>query len=161
APHYIRAFDAIDSSRRFRLVFNWSATLLGPIWLSARRLWLLFWLATILEAFAVTVIATSVWSDLGADQLGRAERLRQTIEQRQQEADAAQAKGLPEASQLQALVTALQTAAENAESAGRAAAAQKWTLLSFGIAVLLAGRIGLGLLANRAFYRSFISWRAN
>src|SRR5262249_3549926 len=69
--YYVRNFSRIDNAAGFTWTVNWAAAGGGPIWMAARRLWVLFWLFLVIETFAVVQVSTGLWADLGAEQFAR------------------------------------------------------------------------------------------
>ena len=76
--YYERQFRRFDEAVDFAWTFNLSAAIFGPVWMAARRLWVLFWIFALLETFAVVQLTSGVWADLGAEEFARAQKLTAT-----------------------------------------------------------------------------------
>lgn len=159
--YYTRAFRQIRGHAGFVLSFNLVAALLGPVWMAARGIRDLFWLALILEIIAVTMIAVGASGNLGFEQQARAERLTKQAEVRNAEAVTAAAAGDENAAGLKASADGLLKAAEGARKQAAAANARGFRVTISGAVLLIFAKLLSGLLANRALERRFARWRAD
>jgi Protein of unknown function (DUF2628) len=93
--YYEKQFRRFEEVVDFAWTFNWAAALLGPVWMAARGLWVLFWIFALLETFAIVQLSSGVWADLGAAELARSERLAATAKQRLEESRQPAVAGTP------------------------------------------------------------------
>ncbi len=68
--YYADKFERMRQQGPTGLSFNWAATLGGPIWTGARRLWWLFWCVTIGDVLGLTIAARAVWGETFDDSPG-------------------------------------------------------------------------------------------
>ena len=161
ADYYTAQFDRLDESTRLTFNFNTLAALLGPIWWSARNLWLFFWIFLFLECLAFVQIARGLFAELGHEEFARAERLANMAELRHTEAQEAAASGADNAAVLTESALALESASQKALSVAEHAAAQAPFITALGIVLIVALKMTQGLIANRLLKNRFQEWRAN
>ena len=159
--YYWHQFVEIGKAVRFHLSFNFIAALLGPIWFAARGLWHWFIPFLLLEAFAATQIALGLFSDLGAEQRARAEKITQTLETRREQLAQAVAENADNVDGLKRVVTALENAVSGAMNDAAAQEALRLQLLLFGLLVMLILKVGQGVVGNWALERQFTRWRSD
>ena len=78
--YYAAEFTKIQSTSKLVWSFNWGAALTGPLWAGARGLWGIFCFLAILELVALVPLGQGLWSDLGADERVRLEKLERSHE---------------------------------------------------------------------------------
>ena len=161
ADYYCREFDRIDNAAGYVRTFNAMAALLGPVWWSARNLWLSFWIFLVLETIAFVQICRGFFADLGYEEFARAERLAGFAIKRSQEAADALASGAKNASSLLESANALETASVKALEQAEQAAAQGPILIAVGLSLLLFAKSVQAMYANFALKDRFQQWRAN
>ncbi|MGF7159568.1 glycine betaine/proline transport system permease protein [Rhodoligotrophos appendicifer] len=159
--YYRRQFDRIGHARGGVWSFNVSAALLGPVWMAARGLRLLFWLAFFLEAIGIVQLAMGLAGNLGADQAARADRLELQAARRDAEAKEAIRTGQSYAEGLARSAVALKEAAARARSQAEAATAQGSVHVTLGIGVIILAKLIEGFLANHGLERRFRRWRSD
>jgi glycine betaine/proline transport system permease protein len=159
--YYGRQFERIEKSDGFTWTFNWSAALLGPLWMGARGLPALFWASFFAEMAALVQIGFGLFGNLGYEETARASRLRDHAAARFADAEQAFAEGASHTEKLLESAKAIAAAAEKAELAAVAAAGAASTHLVIGIVLLFAVKIGEGVLANWLLERRFMRWRSN
>ncbi|MEE2610698.1 MAG: hypothetical protein VYB24_00750, partial [Pseudomonadota bacterium] len=91
--YYVREFNKIQSTSRFGLSFNWGSALAGPVWAGARGLWGLFCCLAILELLMLVPLGQGLWSDLGAEERTRVEKLEHNYDRMLNKAQKAKDKG--------------------------------------------------------------------
>lgn len=160
-PYYHRVFARISETRGFALVFNPWAAILGPVWLGCRALWGAFWLAFVVEMFAVVLLGIGLFGDLGGTAIARADRLALQAAERLAAAEIAIAEGnsLGESMKRSAESIAAAAAKAREDAAGERARAPLFILagtLIFACVHGACGAIGNALLAGR-----FRAWRGN
>lgn len=161
APYYERQLQRLDEVVNFAWTFNWAAAIFGPLWMAARRLWVLFWIFALCETFAVVQLSVGLWADLGAQDLVRAERLAATAAQRREEARAPANIGTPAQNALEESAKALDAASQAARRNAEAIAATRPRLIVIGLGFLLLLKLAEGFIANWAFCRRFAEWRSD
>ena len=161
AAHYEKQLARLEDAVDFAWTFNWAAALFGPVWMAARRLWVLFWIFALLETFAVVQISSGLWADLGADEFARAQKLAATAAQRLEESHQPAVAGTSTQSALEESAKALEGASRTSLRTAQSIAATRPRLIAVGIGLLLALKLAEGVLANWAFCRRFAAWRAN
>jgi glycine betaine/proline transport system permease protein len=159
--YYEGQFKRLDDAVDFAWTFNGAAALFGPVWMAARRLWVLFWIFALIETFAVVQLSSGLWADLGAEELARAERLAATAAQRLVESHDPANAGTSTQSALEESAKALEAAARTARRNAEAIAAKRPRLIAVGLGLLLALRFLEASIANWAFCRRFAEWRGN
>jgi glycine betaine/proline transport system permease protein len=159
--YYERQFGRLDDAVDFAWTFNWAAAIFGPVWMAARRLWVLFWIFALIETFAVVEVSSGLWANLGAAEFARAQQLAATAAQRADEARAPANQGSGTQAALEESAKALQAASQAAARNGAAIAATRPRLLAIGLGLLLLLKFIEGSVANWAFCRRFAEWRSN
>ncbi len=162
AAYYTAAFGRIEATNSHAWTWNWAAAIFGPLWAAWRGLWGFFWTFMLLELFALVQIGRGLWSDLGAEQLARYEKLSGIIAQRTADAKTALAAGDQAAAQTAlAIAENLKRAAADSKLAADGAHTQALAVLLAGIGLLLVVKAIEGLYANHAYERQYLRWRAD
>ena len=91
--YYAKAFKRIQSSDKHIWSFNPASMIFGPVWATARGLWGLFWVFSVLELFVIVILGQGLWGDLGSDKFARADRLQTNYERMLDRVENARAKG--------------------------------------------------------------------
>lgn len=110
--YYARAFNRIAETRGLMMLFNGWAALLGPVWLGSRALWGAFWLAFIVELFAVVLAGVGLFGDLGSRSVERADCLAQQAAERMAAAELAITEGKSLGERMQRSAEAVAQASE-------------------------------------------------
>ena len=160
--YYAERFVRIQSARRPVWSFNWAAALAGPIWAGARGMWGILCVLAILELLAFVPLGQGLWSDLGAKDRARVEKLERNHERMLGKVQKATDEGKTDRA------ASLQKNAENL--AGAIVKAKERLAEAEGAATLLisAGLIGLllvkffeGAWANHVYEKRYSRWRAD
>ena len=157
---YNAAFVRIAARGPKALSFNAAAALIGPILLAVRGLWLWFVVAAIIEVYAIIQMVRGTFTNLGADQIARAESLRNRASELAEQAAAAVEEG--KTSLAESLTTRgerMQAGVDDAMARAADAQAQSGTLLLTGILAFLGLRVLLGLFTNHLYFRQFSKWQ--
>ncbi len=163
ADYYVREFKRIQASKSgYCWTFNISSATFGPLWATARGLWGLFWVFSLLEMVFLVMLGLGLWGDLGADQFARAERMQGNYEKMMARVEAARQKGDEEG------VAAFQRRAENlakardkARAQGEESRAGGTRFLIIAIVALILLKIFEGWVANIAYERQYSRWRGD
>ena len=92
--YYIREFKRIQASKHgFCWTFNLGSAVFGPLWATARGLWGLFWIFSVLEMVLLVMLGLGLWGELGIDKFNRADRLQVNYERMLERVEAAREKG--------------------------------------------------------------------
>ncbi|GHD20858.1 ABC transporter permease [Tianweitania populi] len=160
-PYYRRAFKTIGERKGYVPSFNVAAFLLGPIWLSGRRIWSAFWPFLIADLLAVVIIAYALSGGDSVDLAARANQLEDLAARRQVEAQDASAQNAASnlAKSLSRSATALQQAAADARETAEQAQADTWLFTAMGVGLLAASRLLQGAFSNHLAERRFRAWR--
>ena len=160
--YYVREFKRIQSSNGFCWTFNLGSTLFGPLWATARGLWGLFWIFSVLEMVLLVMLGQGLWGDLGSEKFERADRMQVNYERMLDRVEAAREKGDEEG------VASFQSRAENLARARDKALAEGEEIKAGGTRLLITAIVGLiilklfeGLIANFAYERQYSRWRAD
>lgn len=160
-PYYTRVFARIAQTKGFAILFNLWAAILGPIWLGCRALWGAFWLAFVIEMFAVVLVGIGLFGDLGGPAIMRADRLTQQAVERMTAAEAALAAGNTLGDSMKRSAEAIATAAAKARDQADAERAKAPLLILSGALLIAAVHGACGALANALLARRFRRWRGN
>lgn len=158
---YARVFDRIGQGSGWAASFNPAALALGPLWLGARALWLAFWLAFVVEVFAVVLIGIGTLGDLGSADIARADRLAQQAADRMEAAQKAEDEGSTLAASMRKSAEAIAAAAETARAAADASRGQATLFVVLGAALLAAGRVLAGLGGDALLAWRYRQWRSD
>lgn len=159
APYYARAFARIEQTKGFAVVYNLWAAILGPVWLGCRALWGAFWLAFVVEMFAVVLVGIGLFGDLGGSVIARADRLTQQAAERMAAAEAALANGNTLGESMKRSAEAIAAAAEKARDQAEAERAKAPLLILAGASLIACLHFACGALANAVLARRFRQWR--
>lgn len=161
AGYYVKAFVRIAGTRGLAVIPNPAAMIAGPVWLGARALWGAFWLAFLLEMFALVLVGIGTLGDLGGTAIAKANRLEQQAADRLQAAEAAIAGGNSLGDSMKASAEAIALAAERARTEADAERARAPVFVAGGGGLLLAVHLACGLFGNAILARRFRRWRGN
>ena len=161
SAYYLVNFDRLIGNPGYSWTFNWTAALLGPVWLASRQLWNLFWVFLFLELLAVVQIARGIWADLGIEQFERGQRLAKTAALRLEEAQSAASSGAANAGNLMDSAQSLERAAEAAIGLAQMQANTAPWLIVGGVLFLLVVKILAGSYGNWALFKRFTRWQAD
>ncbi len=161
--YYVREFKRIQSSKSgYCWTFNISAAAFGPLWATARGLWGLFWVFSLLEMVFLVMLGSGLWGELGADKFERAERMQANYEKMMSRAESARDKGDEEG------VASFERRAENLAKARDKALAEGEAVKAGGTRLLIIAIVGLvllkifeGWIANIAYERQYSRWRGD
>ncbi len=161
--YYAAEFKRIQkSSSGYCWTFNLGAAAFGPLWATARGLWGLFWIFSVLELVVIVMIGQGLWGDLGSDKFTRADRLQTNYERMIERVDKATASGDEQgAESFQKRADSLAAARDKAIAEGEQAQAGKQRLLIVGIVLLAIVKLFEGLAANIAYERHYTRWRTD
>ena len=161
AAHYARAFHTIhDTQGGVPRVFNTAAALFGPLWAASRGAWGFFWGFLILEIIAWVQIGRGTWGELGAADLEQAARQRDRAQDFLDRAAEAVAAG-EDGSRFATLGNNLMRAADLSTASADAATADAFSILIFGLVLLLILRLVQGVWADIAYERQYTKWRVD
>ena len=161
--YYIREFKRIQASKHgFCWTFNLGSAVFGPLWATARGLWGLFWIFSVLEMVLLVMLGLGVWGDLGSDKFTRADRLQVNYERMLERVEAAREKGDEVGVEsFQNRAASLAKARDKARAEGEAIAAGGTRLLVIAIAGLILLKLFEGWVANIAYERQYSRWRGD
>ena len=160
--YYAARFAKIQSGRRPVWSFNWAAALAGPVWAGARGMWGVLCLLAILELLALVPLGQGLWSDLGAAERARAERLEGNLERMLGKVRRAADQGKTErAASLRRNADNLEAAMAKARLEVEAAEGAAAMLVSAGLIGLLLVKLLAGGWANTVYERRYSRWRAD
>lgn len=159
--YYSTEFKKIHSSPKLVVSFNLCAALFGPLWASARHLWVFFWVSALAQIFAVILLGRGLWGELGADKLARVERLSEKSQEMAVKAQAALDSGAANAEALFRNSDNLQKAADRASLAANEAASGALQLALWGGFFLVLIMLIQGFVANFVYENKYSRWRAN
>ncbi|MCY4148638.1 MAG: proline/glycine betaine ABC transporter permease [Gammaproteobacteria bacterium] len=161
--YYAREFGRIqESSNGYCWTFNLASALFGPLWATARGLWGLFWVFSVLEVIVAVMIGLGSWGDLGADQFARAERLAGNYERMMERVESAIEQGDEEGeASFRKRADGLLKAQEKALADAEEVEAGATRILVTGIILLVLVKVFEGLVANIAYERQYTRWRAD
>jgi glycine betaine/proline transport system permease protein len=160
--YYVREFNKIQSTSRFSLSFNWGSALAGPVWAGARGLWGLFCCLAILELLMLVPLGQGLWSDLGAEERTRVEKLEHNYERMLNKAKKAKDKGkTARAAKLQKNADNLNNAMTKAQLRAQKAENTATVLIIAGLIGLLLVKLFEGAWANIIYEKHYSRWRTN
>ena len=161
APYYQREFANIGGSTSWVWSFNWAAMLLGPIWYGMRGLWKWGLPFVMVETFALIQIMRGLFGDLAADADARITGIENTLELRQQQLQAAIAKGSDKIETIKNWITALEGEIANIHlQIKEQQDSAIWVALA-GLLLLLVAKFTQGAAANMLLERRFSEWLSN
>ena len=161
--YYVREFKRIQASQNgYCWTFNLSSMIFGPFWATARGLWGLFWIFSLLEMMLLVMLGQGLWGELGADNFARADRMQTNYERMLERAESAREQGDTEG------VASFEKRAENLLKARDKAIGQGEAARAGGTRVLILATLGLlllklfeGWVANIAYERQYSRWRGD
>ena len=161
--YYTEEFKRVQkSSSGYCWTFNLGAAAFGPLWATARGLWGLFWVFSVLELVVIVMIGQGLWGDLGSDKFARAERLQTNYERMLERVETAKQSGDEEGVEsFQKRAETLAKARDKVIAEGELARAGKTRLLIVGIVLLVLVKLFEGLSANIAYERQYTTWRTD
>ena len=159
---YAERFARIQSARRPVWSFNWAAALAGPVWAGARGMWGILCLLAILELLALVPLGQGLWSDLGAKERTRVEKLERNHQRMLDKVQKASDEGKAErAASLQKNADNLAGAIVKAKAELEAAEGASTLLITAGLVGLLLVKLLEGALANHLYEKRYSRWRAD
>ena len=161
--YYAREFKKVQSSKSgYCWTFNLGSAVFGPLWATARGLWGLFWVFSLLEMVFLVMLGLGVWGDLGADKIARAERLQGNYEKMMTRVENAREQGDEEGvASFEKRAENLAKARDKATAEGEIARAGGTRLLVIAIIGLVLLKIFEGWIANIAYERQYSRWRGD
>ena len=161
--YYVRQFKRIQSSKSgYCWTFNLGSAAFGPLWATARGLWGLFWVFSLLEMVFLVMLGLGLWGELGSDNFARAERMQANYETMIGRAQEAREKGDEEdVASLERRAENLAKARDKAIAQGEVARAGGTRLLVIAIVGLVLLKIFEGWIANIAYERLYSRWRGD
>ena len=160
SDYYQSRFRKIGDSEKTVLTFNWAAAGLGAVWFGMRHLWALFLVFVVLETIAIVQIARGIWGDLGAPILARLEGIEKTLAMRREQLSDAMENAPDKVETFKSAIASLEGAVQSIRLQAEAARNEALALILFGIVLLLAVKLGQGLLANPALRARYVRWRS-
>ena len=158
--YYAERFASIQASHRPVWSFNWAAALAGPVWAGARGMWGILCLLAIFELLALVPLGQGLFSDLGAQERAKVEKLEHNHERMLGKLQKATDAGKTErAASLQKNADNLAGAIARAKSNLEAAEGAATLLISTGIVGLLLVKLFAGAWANHAYEKRYSRWR--
>ena len=159
---YAERFARIQSTRHPVWSFNWAAALAGPVWAGARGMWGILCLLAILELLALVPLGQGLWSDLGAKERARVEKLERNHERMLGKVQKASDEGKTDrAASLQKNADNLAGAIVKAKERLAEAEGAATLLISAGFIGLLLVKLLEGALANHLYEKRYSKWRAD
>ena len=160
--YYAERFARIQSARRPVWSFNWSAALAGPLWAGARGMWGILCLLAILELLALVPLGQGLWSDLGAKERARVEKLERNHERMLGKVQKATDAGKTErAASFRKNAENLAGAIVKAKAKLEAAEGAATMLITAGLIGLLLVKLFEGAWANHVYEKRYSRWRAD
>ena len=161
SAYYRREFVRLANQTGFAFSFNWAATLLGPIWFGARRMWGFFWPFAAVELYGLVMFARGLWGNFGLEDFQRAKNLTALAESRAVEAKQALAENAANAAELERLSQHLMTKADQFKAQADIAAEKGLSIAVIGAVVFFSVKIVQGIIGNWALERRYMKWRAD
>ena len=160
--YYAERFARIQSARRPVWSFNWAAALAGPLWAGARGMWGILCLLAILELLALVPLGQGLWSDLGAKDRARVEKLEHNHERMLGKVQKATDAGKTErAASFQKNAENLAGAIVKARAKLEAAEGSTTLLITAGLVGLLLVKLFEGAWANYVYEKRYSRWRTD
>ena len=160
--YYAERFARIQSAHRPVWSFNWAAALAGPLWAGARGMWGILCLLAILELLALVPLGQGLWSDLGAKERARVEKLERNHERMLGKVQKATDEGKTDrAASLQKNADNLAGAIVKAKEKLAEAEGAATLLISAGLIGLLLVKLFEGAWANHLYEKRYSKWRAD
>ena len=152
----------IQSARRLVWSFNWAAMFAGPLWAGARGMWGILCLLAILELLALVPLGQGLWSDLGAKERARVEKLEGNHERMLGKVRKATDEGKTErAASFQKNADNLAGAIVKAREKLAEAEGAATLLITGGLIGLLLVKLFEGALANHLYEKRYSKWRTD
>ncbi len=160
---YTREFKRIQSSQNgYCWTFNWGSAIFGPLWATARGLWGLFWIFSVVEMVLLVMLGSGLWGDLGGDKFDRADRMQANYERMLERVETAREKGDTEgAESFMGRAEKLAAARDKAIEEGEAIKAGGTQLLIIAVIGLALMKVFEGWIANIAYERQYSRWRGD
>ena len=137
------------------------AAVFGPLWGAWRGAWGFFWTFLVLELFALVQIGRGLWGELGASQLARYDKLVANIAKREEQAKELVAAGdQADADAKLKIAENLKRVAAEVKEQADAAAGEAFNILLIGLVMLAVIKLVEGFVANRAYEKQYLRWRA-
>ena len=160
--YYAERFARIQSARRPVWSFNWAAALAGPVWAGARGMWGILCVLAILELLALVPLGQGLWSDLGAKERARVEKLERNHQRMLDKVQKASDEGKTErAASLRKNAENLAGAIVKAKVKLAEAEGAATLLITAGIVGLLLVKLLEGAVANHLYEKRYSRWRAD
>ena len=161
--YYVREFKRIQSSTTgFCWTFNLGSAVFGPLWATARGLWGLFWIFSLLEMVLLVMLGQGLWGDPGAEKFARADRLQTNYERMMERSDKAKEQGDEEgAASFANRANSLAKARDKAQAEGEALNAGSTRLVIIAAICLAIVKLFEGVIANIAYERQYSRWRGD
>lgn len=161
--YYAREFKRIQASEHgYCWTFNLGSAAFGPLWATARGLWGLFWVFSVLEMVLLVMLGLGLWGDLGSDKFARADRLQVNYERMLERVETAREKGDSEgAESFASRAEKLAAARDKALAEGEAVKAGGTRLLIIAVVGLILLKLFEGWVANIAYERQYSRWRGD
>ena len=160
--YYAERFARIQSAGRPVWTFNWSAAIAGPLWAGARGMWGILCVLAILELLALVPLAQGLWSDLGAQDRAKVEKLERNHERMLGKVQKATDAGKTErAASLQKNAENLAGAIVKAKAKLEAAEGAGTMLITAGLIGLLLVKLFEGAWANHVYEKRYSRWRTD
>ena len=157
--YYAKVFHTIGDSRGFVWTVNRAALVLGPIWFGFRGLWSWMLAFTILETFAMVLIGRGIWADLTQSVAKRIASIEIQLSLRHAQLETAIIDGKSSIEALRRNIEGLEAIIAQARVEMLEIETGRFGLLMTGLALLIAARLGMSVLANPMLVRSFTAWR--
>lgn len=159
--YYSRHFAKIQGTTGFAFSWNTMAAVFGPLWGAWRGAWGFFWTFLVLELFALVQIGRGLWGELGASQLARYDKLVANIAKREEQAKELVAAGdQADADAKLKIAENLKRVAAEVKEQADAAAGEAFNILLIGLVMLAVIKLVEGFVANRAYEKQYLRWRA-
>ena len=160
--YYAERFARLQSAHRPVWSFNWAAALAGPVWAGARGMWGILCLLAFLELLALVPLSQGLWSDLGATQRARVEKLERNHERMLGKVQRASDEGKTDrAASFQKNADNLAGAIVRAKERLAEAEGAATLLISAGLVGLLLVKLFAGAWANHVYEKRYSRWRAD
>lgn len=157
--YYAKVFHTIGDSRGFVWTVNRAALVLGPIWFGFRGLWSWMLAFAILETFAMVLIGRGIWADLTQSVAERIASIEIQLSLRHAQLETAIAEGKSSIDALRRNIEGLEGIIAQARGEMLEIETGRFGLLMTGLALFVAARLVMSVLANPMLARSFMAWR--
>lgn len=159
--YYADIFDAIGENRQFVWTLNRAALLFGPIWYGFRGIWSWMLAFTVVETFALILIGRGLWADLTRTVTDRIASVEIQLELRRSQLESAIADGKDSIDALRRNIEGLEGIIAQAQIEMQQIEAGRVWVLVMGLALFVAARFAMAVLANPLLARQFTIWRTN